>query len=213
MPIKRSEQIKPLSIEHHTGLLFCWKIRTGIRNNIELERIKRYVNHFMKYHLSPHFLEEEKVLFNRLKHELCDKAIDEHLEIKKMIANINEVENNSYDVYNKLADTIDDHIRFEERILFPLLESNLKQDVLVEIGKKLAENEQLKEIAWMVSHRLRKPVATILGLSQLLNKSAINDEESLELIDNLIHEVEGLDSIIKEVDKKTHVLGDLDIDG
>lgn len=75
------------------------------------------------------------------------------------------------------------------------------------------QNEQLKEIAWMVSHRLRKPVATILGLSQLLNKGTISDKENLKVIDGLIEEVEGLDYIIKEIDIKTHVLGDLDIEG
>ena len=34
MPIKRSEYLKPLSRDHHQGLLLCWKIRTGLKKGI-----------------------------------------------------------------------------------------------------------------------------------------------------------------------------------
>jgi len=40
-PIKRNEALKPLSRDHHHGLLLCWKIRQGIKLNIEPERIKK----------------------------------------------------------------------------------------------------------------------------------------------------------------------------
>ena len=42
MPIKRSEFLKPISREHHHGLLLCWKIRAGLKKGIEPERIKLY---------------------------------------------------------------------------------------------------------------------------------------------------------------------------
>ncbi len=44
-PIKRSVALKPLSREHHHGLLLSWKIREGFNRNVEIERIKRKDSH------------------------------------------------------------------------------------------------------------------------------------------------------------------------
>src|SRR5690606_36276296 len=62
-PIKRDENIQPFSREHHHGLLLSWKIKTGFKKNLELERIKRYTDWFYKNQLLPHFEAEEKYLF------------------------------------------------------------------------------------------------------------------------------------------------------
>jgi len=40
VPIKRSIALQPLSREHHHGLLLCWKIRTGLKKGIDIDRIK-----------------------------------------------------------------------------------------------------------------------------------------------------------------------------
>lgn len=64
-PIKRSKYIIKLSRDHNASLLFCWKIRQGKRLGVESERIKPYVAYFAKEHLSPHFFEEETILFLR----------------------------------------------------------------------------------------------------------------------------------------------------
>ena len=59
-PIQRSEYLKPLSREHHHGLLLCWKIKTGFSKGVELKRIKSYSDWFYKTHLKPHFELEDK---------------------------------------------------------------------------------------------------------------------------------------------------------
>ncbi len=63
-PIKRNENMVPLSRDHHFGLLFCWKIRQGLKAKIDLERIRKYILHFWKSHLEQHFKEEETLLFS-----------------------------------------------------------------------------------------------------------------------------------------------------
>jgi hypothetical protein len=68
-PIKRSEFLKPLSREHHRGLLFCWKIRAGIKKNVEVSRIKKYADWFYQNYLVPHFEVEEKYVFPILGNE------------------------------------------------------------------------------------------------------------------------------------------------
>ena len=62
-PIKRNENILKLSKEHHFSLLFCWKIRHGLKTQTDCSRIIKYVQYFKTNFLLPHFSEEEIFLF------------------------------------------------------------------------------------------------------------------------------------------------------
>ena len=53
--IKRAEYLKTLSREHHLGLILCWKIKTGFSNGISIERMKLYLDWFLKNHLQQTF--------------------------------------------------------------------------------------------------------------------------------------------------------------
>ena len=115
-PIKRSEFLKPLSIEHHHGLLFCWKIRAGIKKKVEISRIKKYADWFYQNYLIPHFEVEEKYVFTILENdnELIKKAVSEHRRLKRLFESNTENQKN----LNLIEEELDSHIRFEERILF-----------------------------------------------------------------------------------------------
>lgn len=115
-PIKRSEFLKPLSREHHHGLLFCWKIRAGIKKNVEVSRIKKYADWFYQNYLVPHFEVEEKHVFPILgnKNELIKKAILEHGRLKQLFESTTEFQKN----IGFIEEELEAHIRFEERILF-----------------------------------------------------------------------------------------------
>lgn len=139
MPINRNSNIVALSKDHHFGLLFCWKITEGIKLNIALERIKEYVAFFWSQHLASHFNEEEELLFNAINDTFCDKAKEDHQIIKKEIEKItNNGEIGKHD-YLHLAQLINQHIRFEERVLFPNLELLLSEQELIAIGHRLAQ--------------------------------------------------------------------------
>ncbi|MEO8766403.1 MAG: hemerythrin domain-containing protein [Ginsengibacter sp.] len=137
-PIKRNESIVRLSKDHHFGLLFCWKIRQGLKGGIAASRIIDYVRYFAPGLLLPHFKEEEVVLFALLDDGLVTKAIKQHKEIKMQLAKLS---GNSEEILKKqlaeLANMVDNHIRFEERELFPHLEIRLSKEQLAEAGKQL----------------------------------------------------------------------------
>lgn len=63
------------------------------------------------------------------------------------------------------------------------------------------QNKQLREIAWMLSHRFRKPVATILGLAQLFKPGT--DPDNNKIIKGINQAATELDEIIKDADAKT----------
>lgn len=137
-PIKRSEHIILLSKDHHVSLLFCWKIRQGLKMSVETERIKKYVQNFWQHHMQPHFNEEEDILFAPLKDEKVQKAIDEHGQIKAQINTLlNSSEMEDETGLALLADMVDKHVRYEERELFPYLEKTLIHEQLETIGKQL----------------------------------------------------------------------------
>lgn len=130
-PIKRHESLQPLSREHHHGLLLCWKIRQGLQKEIALERIKAYVDWFWDMHLKFHFEVEEKHIFPILpkEHPMVLQALDEHLQIKDLILNQSNTQQN----LKSLEKVLNDHIRFEERVLFNEIQNIATQAQLSEI--------------------------------------------------------------------------------
>lgn len=115
-PIKRHKSIQPLSRDHHHSLLLCWKIRTGFSKDVPAERIKRYTDWFFGHHIEPHFELEEKHLFPILgeNNPLVKKAISEHRRLKRLFKD-NEDASKSLSL---IEEELEQHIRFEERVLF-----------------------------------------------------------------------------------------------
>ncbi|HEV2482382.1 MAG TPA: hypothetical protein VGS79_22110 [Puia sp.] len=144
--MKRDANIIPLSRDHHYGLLFCWKIRQGLAKHVELERIQRYVQHFWEHHLQGHFAEEETLLFRE--DPLCLEAKEQHHKIQNLVQAIqgSGVWMEAY--YRRLADQVEQHIRFEERQVFPFLEQKLTKDQLTGIGVELNNHARSADDAY-----------------------------------------------------------------
>ncbi|MEP6464961.1 MAG: hemerythrin domain-containing protein [Parafilimonas sp.] len=138
-PVKRSKYIIRLSKDHHFTLLFCWKIRTGLKFNIESERIKNYVQYFWQKHMYPHFIEEETILFVLPTDEMIQKAVREHKQIAEQVDIILTSTKNAPDLFVKLANDTEQHVRYEERQLFPHLEATLTVETLEKIERQLSE--------------------------------------------------------------------------
>lgn len=146
-PLKRNEHIAPLSRDHHEGLLFCWRLRQGLKAGVAPYRMRRYAAFFWDEHLREHFREEESLLFQELSHPMIEQALAEHHDIRERIDRISHGTDDAPDDYAQLADLIDRHIRFVERELFPLLETLLTPEQLAAAGKALAAQEAGKQTA------------------------------------------------------------------
>lgn len=126
-PIKRSESLKNLSREHHFGLLLCWKIKEGLKR-ADHQRVKQYVDYFFKEYLEPHFRIEEKYVFPLLgeEHSMVQTAIEDHRKLRSLFAENDKVLESLQDIEN----TLEKHIRFEERVLFKELQRVVPEDSL-----------------------------------------------------------------------------------
>jgi hemerythrin-like domain-containing protein len=138
-PIKRSEYIIALSRDHHAGLLFCWKIKEGVKKGAELSRIKNYASFFWDNHLERHFLEEESLLFNEVDDHLTQQGKSEHRVLRRWFDRIKNDEIKSGQDYVSLTEMLIKHIRYEERVLFPHLETVLPVNTLAGVGSFLQQ--------------------------------------------------------------------------
>lgn len=136
--MKRNKNIIPLSRDHHFGLLFCWKIRKGIQLKVPGGRIRKYITFFWENNLEPHFRDEEQFLFVMEDDAPCNRAISEHKQIMALVDDIIH-KATSEEMIFALADTLEQHIRYEERELFPYLEQKLPAATLAVIGAHLSE--------------------------------------------------------------------------
>lgn len=153
-PIKRNKSLVNLSKEHHFGLLACWKIRRGFELKVEPKRIANFVNNFWATHLEAHFIAEEKTLFNVIKHTLVDQALEQHLKLTTLI---NLISKNANTVQlTEFANLLEQHIRFEERQVFKMLQQELSEEKLDEIGTQLNQlheehfEDNYKDEFWLI---------------------------------------------------------------
>jgi len=163
-PLKRNSNIQPLSRDHHFGLLFCWKVRIGLKAGIATDRMVRYVDYFWKGHLKKHFKEEEELLFSKVDHAICDQGKNEHTQLVHLISLLlgnetiismpitnsegyaddsfitdkKQIDSNEHEkTLEQFIKLLEAHIRFEERVMFPFLERHLSDEQLMEIGEFL----------------------------------------------------------------------------
>jgi hemerythrin-like domain-containing protein len=151
-PLKRSPELQPLSREHHDGLLFAWKIRRGLHNNTSIDQLRSYVGWYWKNHIRPHFYQEEKILFPCMpEHEFMARMKKEHDLIRELVIAI-DLDTERID-FIRLADLIEKHIRFEERELFPSLQTTLSPKELTAIEEQLEKHPvtcgEWKDEFWM----------------------------------------------------------------
>lgn len=90
-----------------------------------------------------HFREEEEILLTAYAQhadidilEVQDMLI-EHVKIRALIDTILKMDDIEISVMHQLVKLLDLHIRKEERVLFPMIEQALPEDVLAEIAPYL----------------------------------------------------------------------------
>ena len=72
-------------------------------------------------------------------------------------------------------------------------------------SKLQAQNDLLQEIAWLQSHKVRAPLASILGLIKIFNRQEPSDPYNVRLLDMLQASGIQLDQVIHEIVGKTYV--------
>ena len=148
-PQRRHQAIVSFSKEHHFGLLLSWKIRNGLAHGIDEKRISDYLLYIFKEDILQHFHDEETLLFSRLPagDPMIAKAIEGHQVLRTLALEIEQSKSEAV-LLNKFADELEDHIRYEERILFNYLQEKIVPDELEEIAQRFSNNSRLIDEQW-----------------------------------------------------------------
>jgi hemerythrin-like domain-containing protein len=133
--VKRAEALQPLSREHHQALHMAKRLRDQ-----PPEEVVDDFTLFWKDQGIEHFRLEEEVLVPASglpdDHEMVRRLMREHREITAMAEAVGPGSKN--ESIRLLGEALTAHVRFEERELFPLIESTLDESELSALASRLA---------------------------------------------------------------------------
>jgi hemerythrin-like domain-containing protein len=143
--VKRSEELAPLSRDHHHGLLAALRLTRATTADAASA-----VSGFLAYwddEGRQHFAIEEDLLlpgFARhvaADHEEIVRVLVEHVDLRRRAQDLAGQGEPALDDLHELGARMRTHIRHEEDVLFPLIERTLEPDELVALGAAIARAE------------------------------------------------------------------------
>jgi hemerythrin-like domain-containing protein len=138
--VAKNEYIKKLSQQHHFNLVFCWKVRQGLKRQIPLIRVYNYVRYFWQGYLQYHFLAEEVIMAPFLNDRQVMKVIKEHKKIEKQVERLPAYsERNLRLEISEFVEMLYEHIHYEERSLYPRLEKQITEAQVQVVVKRVAK--------------------------------------------------------------------------
>lgn len=129
----RDKNLRDLSSEHHQALALARDIKKARQDSSNVQELVARVKTIFNNKLLPHFEIEEQAILPELtkigEDALVQRTLEDHAQLKKLVANLDEL-----DKLIKFAETLKEHVRFEERELFEVCQSSLEQTALERIG-------------------------------------------------------------------------------
>ncbi len=143
--MKRHDALAPLSREHHNSLILSRLLRIDAPPYRELptapaEKINYALAEYHS-HILPHFKKEEAVFHllegaNEKVDALTRELENEHRQIELQFSQLNAASPDTH-LMNELGTALDNHIRKEERILFPLIQESIEEPLFDQIRSLL----------------------------------------------------------------------------
>jgi hemerythrin-like domain-containing protein len=122
--MKRDPRLQGLSSEHHHGLVLA---RRAAQGRVDAAEVRRRFD----AELRPHFAVEEEVILPALEAAgevaFVERTRADHARLRELLA---AAERGEPGRLAEFAETLERHIRFEERELFPAVEARLSQEQL-----------------------------------------------------------------------------------
>lgn len=151
-PLKRHESLQPFSRDHYVGLVQAQRLMRAAINPDAEERRKVVANFVAAWdrEIDAHFVDEERLLSDLALPAERARLLEEHAALRAHAARARvlcEQGHPSPQWMIDLGKLLNDHIRWEERCLFPSIERRADEPRLRELGERTREFE--------VNHRER----------------------------------------------------------
>ena len=143
--MKRSEALRVLSHQHHQGLFAALQLKRA-RRDTATEARTAFLD-FFEREGARHFRAEEELLLPAFaRHSEVDqpaivRVLTEHVDLRRRGQDLEASADQDPAALRELGERLESHIRFEERVLFPMIEQALPVDELERLGASLATTE------------------------------------------------------------------------
>lgn len=142
--MKRAQALHQLSRDHHKALFIAQRLRRAEESDIEARALE-FLD-FWRDHGQRHFRVEEEVLlpaYERVasaEEKPVVRVLTEHVTIRRRAGDI-EGGVKSLRSLRELGSILEDHVRHEERVLFPLIEQALPPSELEGLARAIEQAE------------------------------------------------------------------------
>ncbi|HVY77660.1 MAG TPA: hemerythrin domain-containing protein [Solirubrobacterales bacterium] len=140
--MKRAAALRPLSREHLAALLVAKALREADDEHAAAGAFLEFWEREGKHHFR---VEEEVLLPGWALHAEVDRAgvsrmLDEHLRIRREALRLEDGKLGLEEIH-ALGQLLHDHVRFEERTLFPLVEEALSEEAMRRLAERIERSE------------------------------------------------------------------------
>jgi hemerythrin-like domain-containing protein len=150
--VKRAAELRSLSEDHHHGLVNARRLRQAASEKKGApEKAARAFLEFWQKDTSIHFRQEEEVLLpvlarygGELDQESVVLMLTQHARIRGLIMDLSDEMTRKGvrpETLQSIGEALKEHIRLEEREVFPLVEDILPQEGLKELAARLEVKE------------------------------------------------------------------------
>jgi len=144
--MKRSPELRDLSVDHHHGLVAARSLRWAADGRVPLAKAVAAFRRTWREAIQPHFRLEEEVLLPEFARAvpaddpLIVRTLVEHVALRRAVHDLEASSGErQLDLAREVGRALDDHIRFEERVLFPRIEAALAGEGLARLARELGE--------------------------------------------------------------------------
>lgn len=143
--MKRDPNLRPLSREHHLALAQARAIRWALSGRAGTPREARTgILSAWRDVIAGHFAAEEAWILPLVpRREDVERLRGEHSSLRALVERVSEGELD-LDLLRRLANALEEHIRWEERELFPAIEAGARPEDLRRAGEQLAAAERIR---------------------------------------------------------------------
>ena len=139
--MKRDTALQPLSHQHHNSLMGCLLVKKGVEKRADKKVLKDFILNWWQADLQKHMQAEEKVLLPYLNQHKFDKSYlnvisREHDTIRLLADRLRQHED-GYRLYSIYAEMVEQHIRFEERVVFEKIQEKFSSQQLAALEKQM----------------------------------------------------------------------------
>ncbi|PNK60079.1 hemerythrin domain-containing protein [Psychrobacter sp. FDAARGOS_221] len=143
--MKRIEQLQPLSREHHLGLVISNHAKQCANDVEQIAKHWTALTDYINHNMDNHFKVEDDLILTTLAQyqqqhpkvaEVMQKLTEQHSQLYQLVT----LDSLSAAQVRELGTALYDHIRFEERELFPLVEQLFSEQQLQAVYEASSSN-------------------------------------------------------------------------